>query len=127
MNNRLSVQSQLSIGISVFKDLRELNQIYVDKTDLIYDLAKDYAFYFLSRPRRFGKSLLISTIESLFRDGTKYFKGLAIADKWQDENYPVIHLDFPPADCLRILPNLDVALRICFFLHVTMQDLFSPK
>ncbi len=94
MNNRLSVQSQLSIGISVFKDLRELNQIYVDKTDLIYDLAKDYSFYFFTRPRRFGKSLLISTIESLFRDGTKYFKGLAIADKWQDENYPVIHLDF---------------------------------
>ena len=70
----------LPIGSADFSTLRENHEIYVDKTDLIHRMA-----FFLTRPRRFGKSLLISTLESLFRDGLRCFRGLAIEHLWQDK------------------------------------------
>jgi hypothetical protein len=87
---------KLPIGISDFKKLREENFIYVDKTQYIYKLITEGAgYYFLSRPRRFGKSLLISTLEYLFKGEKKLFKGLYIQDKWNwEEIYPVIRIDF---------------------------------
>lgn len=86
----------LSLYNSQFSSIRELNRIYVDKTDLIYELAKPEAgrWYFLSRPRRFGKSLLISTFADLFKNGLKNFAGLKLADHWRDQTYKVLHLDF---------------------------------
>ena len=66
-----------------FTALRRNGKIYVDKTAMIYDLAFTEDKYFISRPRRFGKTLLISTLESLFRYGLRDFKGLAIADSDQ--------------------------------------------
>lgn len=84
----------LPLGRSTFSTLRLRNAIYVDKTPLIYQLAQADAKIFLARPRRFGKSLLISTFESLFRDGLKHFHGLAIEKLWDDKTYPVIRLDF---------------------------------
>ncbi len=85
----------LPLGTSDFSCLREFSQIYVDKTELIYSLASERRKIFLSRPRRFGKSLLISTFESLFRDGLKYFKGLSIEKLWKDQGqYRVVTLDF---------------------------------
>lgn len=70
---------QLPIANSSFTSIRNLEQIYVDKTALIYELARfNTSQYFLARPRRFGKSLLVSTLESLFKDGLKMFHGLAI-------------------------------------------------
>lgn len=70
---------ELPIPNPSFTSIRQLNQLYVDKTSLIYELARfNSRQYFLARPRRFGKSLLISTLESLFRDGLKMFHGLAI-------------------------------------------------
>ncbi|WP_298745154.1 AAA family ATPase [uncultured Sutterella sp.] len=86
----------LSLYNSQFASIRELNRIYVDKTDLVYELAKPEAgrWYFLSRPRRFGKSLLISTFAELFRNGLKNFAGLKIADLWRDQTCKVLHLDF---------------------------------
>lgn len=86
--------SSLPIGISDFSILRQEKRIYVDKTVALDELVREQGFYFLSRPRRFGKSLLINSIESLFRDGVKYFKGLYIEKKWHDRCYSVIHLDF---------------------------------
>ena len=85
----------LPLGVQIFAELRQANLIYVDKTALIYNLVKaKKGFYFLSRPRRFGKSLLLSTFESLFRFGLRDFKGLAIEKLWyEDKTYPVIHLD----------------------------------
>ena len=81
-----------------FEELRSLNQIYVDHTDLIYEFAYLDGPNFLSRPRRFGKSLLISTLESLFSHGTKFFKGLKIEKLWEERElgntYKVIRLDF---------------------------------
>jgi hypothetical protein len=86
---------KLPIGISDFKKLREENFIYVDKTKYIYKLITEGGgYYFLSRPRRFGKSLLISTIGYLFEGRKELFKGLYIEDKWDWNNvYPVVRID----------------------------------
>ena len=75
----------LPIGSADFSALRENHEIYVDKTDLIHRMACSRESFFLTRPRRFGKSLLISTLESLFRDGLRCFRGLAIEHLWQDK------------------------------------------
>jgi len=86
---------KLPIGISDFKKLIEGNYIYVDKTKYIYDLVNNGGYIFLSRPRRFGKSLLLSTIEYLYESQKELFKGLYIEDKWDwNEKYPVIRVDF---------------------------------
>ena len=84
----------LPLGSSSFVLLRQNNQIYVDKTALLYALCCHRAKIFIARPRRFGKSLLLSTIESLFKDGLQYFEDLAIASKWTDKTYTVFRLDF---------------------------------
>ena len=80
------------IGIQDFKSLRKDSYLYIDKTDLIYQLVKTGCYYFLSRPRRFGKSLLISTLEAYFSGRKELFRGLAI-DKLEKECkvYPVLH------------------------------------
>jgi hypothetical protein len=84
----------LPIGISTFSEIIENNYVYVDKTKEIHDMVTTGKIYFLSRPRRFGKSLLISTLESLFKGEEKLFKNLYIYDKWNwEDKYPVIHLD----------------------------------
>jgi len=86
---------KLPIGISDFKELIQGNYIYVDKTEYIYKLVKTGKYYFLSRPRRFGKSLLISTIEYLFKGEKELFRGLYIEDKWEwSKVYPIIRIDF---------------------------------
>jgi len=82
------------IGIQTFAKIREGGYVYVDKTKLVYDLVNQGDFYFLSRPRRFGKSLLVSTLDAYFQGRRDLFKGLAIDSletKW--EQYPVLHLD----------------------------------
>lgn len=84
----------LPLGTSDFSSLRNNGEIYVDKTDLIYRLAQNRGKIFLARPRRFGKSLLVSTFESLFKKGLEDFKGLAIEKLWSDQTYPVVRLDF---------------------------------
>lgn len=83
------------IGIQDFESIINGGYVYVDKTDLIYRLVTDGKIYFLSRPRRFGKSLLVSTLEAYFRGRKDLFKGLAI-DSLETEwaEYPVFHIDF---------------------------------
>ncbi|KAK3582346.1 hypothetical protein CHS0354_023889 [Potamilus streckersoni] len=83
----------LSIGIQDFETLRKSNRVYVDKTDLIFKLMNDTGVYFLSRPRRFGKSLLLSTMEMLALGRKDLFKDLWIEDKWDwEKKYPVIRI-----------------------------------
>ena len=83
------------IGIQDFEDLRNNNYIYVDKTALIYQLVNTNKIYFLSRPRRFGKSLLVSTLHAYFRGKKDLFQGLAMERLEKEWNvYPVLHLDF---------------------------------
>lgn len=85
----------LPLGTSSFEALREAGEIYVDKTDFIFQLASKRRKLFLARPRRFGKSLLISTLESLFRHGLAYFRDLKIEKLWKEERtYTVVRLDF---------------------------------
>ena len=82
------------IGIQNFGKIRQGGYVYVDKTDLIYQIAQTGGYYFLSRPRRFGKSLLISTMESYFQGEKELFEGLAIEKLEKDWTaYPVLHLD----------------------------------
>jgi len=81
-------------GVQVFSDLRKNYDVYVDKTMHIYNMASRYNTVFLSRPRRFGKSLLCSTIESLFKNEKELFEGLAITNTdWDWETHPVIYID----------------------------------
>lgn len=83
------------IGIQNFEDLRNNDCVYIDKTELIYRLTHTNKIYFLSRPRRFGKSLLISTLEAYFQGKKELFKGLAmdrLEKEW--ELYPIFHMDF---------------------------------
>ncbi len=83
------------IGIQNFEDLRNNNNVYVDKTELIYRLANTNKVYFLSRPRRFGKSLLVSTLDAYFRGKKDLFQGLAMERLEKEWNvYPVLHIDF---------------------------------
>ncbi|MBR6197252.1 MAG: ATP-binding protein [Bacteroidaceae bacterium] len=85
----------LPIGIQSFESLRKEEFLYVDKTELIYKMIKGGHYYFLSRPRRFGKSLLMSTIHAVFDGKRELFEGLAIADKSDMDwaKHPVLHLD----------------------------------
>lgn len=83
------------IGIQDFASIINDGFVYVDKTDMVYELTKDKGVYFLSRPRRFGKSLLVSTIKYYFEGRHDLFKGLKIESlekKW--ETYPVFEIDF---------------------------------
>ena len=85
---------KLPIGIQTFEGIRKDNYLYVDKTALIWRMANLGKPYFLSRPRRFGKSLLISTFDAYFQGKKELFDGLAIEQletKW--EQHPVLHLD----------------------------------
>ncbi|MDR1230897.1 MAG: ATP-binding protein [Spirochaetaceae bacterium] len=89
---------KLPIGIQDFEDLRRKGFVYVDKTEYVWKLATEGKPYFLSRPRRFGKSLLLTTLKAYFQGKKELFDGLAIANReteWRE--YPVIHLDFNPS------------------------------
>ncbi len=85
----------LPLGIQDFRRIREENCYYVDKTPLIHQLIAGGGYYFLSRPRRFGKSLLLDTLRELFSGNEELFRGLAIHDKWDwRQNHPVVSLSF---------------------------------
>ena len=83
------------IGIQTFERIRKEDKFYVDKTEYVYRMTHtDGTYFFLSRPRRFGKSLLVSTFESYFEGKKELFEGLAIEKlekEWKE--YPVLHFD----------------------------------
>ncbi|MGB9600687.1 MAG: AAA family ATPase, partial [Myxococcota bacterium] len=73
----------------------KIRSVYIDKIEHIYNLTQSGKYYFLSRPRRFGKSLLIDTIHCLFEGRKELFEGLFIYDRWDwSKKFPVIHIDF---------------------------------
>ncbi|MBR4985723.1 MAG: ATP-binding protein [Proteobacteria bacterium] len=107
------------IGIQTFEKLRELNAIYVDKTDQVYRLATTGKYFFLARPRRFGKSLLISTFKAYFEGRKDLFDGLAIASLEKDwQQFPVLHLSLSKK---RIVKTEDVGI----LLDSVLRDLES--
>jgi len=84
---------KLPIGIQDFSEIIKNSYLYIDKTEYVYRLLQG-KYYFLSRPRRFGKSLLISTLRELFSGNKDLFNGLWIYDKIEWKKYPVIHISF---------------------------------
>ena len=104
----------LPIGIQDFEKLRNGNYVYVDKTQFVYELAKTSTPYFLSRPRRFGKSLLLSTLEYYFLGKKDLFKGLAIEKLEKDwTEYPVLKISFGSGSYEtkdKLLSNIDFIL-----------------
>jgi len=101
---------KLPIGIQDFEKLRSGGYVYIDKTKLLYDLVSRGSYFFLSRPRRFGKSLFLSTLKAFFEGKKELFEGLAIASKedvgWK--KHPVLHLDLNTEkyDCAEALENV---------------------
>ena len=120
------------IGIQSFEKIRTGGFVYVDKTALIYRLAASGQYYFLSRPRRFGKSLLVSTMEAYFSGRKDLFEGLAMESLEKDwTEYPVLHLDLtgsPYTELSQLKINLDQHLRNWESLYnvtVVSEDLSS--
>ncbi|UQB43345.1 AAA family ATPase [Thiomicrospira microaerophila] len=86
---------KLPIGIQTFSEIREEDYVYIDKTGLAYELLQSYKYVFLSRPRRFGKSLFLDTLRNIFEGNKDLFAGLAIEDRWDwSVSYPVIQISF---------------------------------
>ena len=86
---------KLPIGIQTFRKIIEGDYIYIDKTDIALDMIESYQYVFLSRPRRFGKSLFLDTLHNIFEGNKNLFEGLNIYDRWDfDDTYPVIRIDW---------------------------------
>lgn len=114
-----TTKTVLPLGYTDFTLLRQNNAVYVDKTDLVYELASEVSHVFLARPRRFGKSLLTSTFESLFSHGLRDFHGLTIEKHWDDRTYNVVHLDF--FRC-KLFNNIEEFLQK---FHSTLRNAFA--
>ncbi len=92
LNNKFK---KLPIGIQTFTEIIEEGYYYVDKTEFVYKLFSNKKYYFLSRPRRFGKSLFLSTLKSAFKAQKEYFKGLYLENNWDwSKKYPVLYVSF---------------------------------
>ncbi len=101
---------KLPIGIQTFSKIREEGYIYIDKTEEAFELVTNFTYVFLSRPRRFGKSLFVDTLKELFEGNKKLFEGLYIYDKWNwDEKYPVIKISWDGKN--RTIKDLESTLR----------------
>ena len=89
------MKQKLPIGLQSFREIRNNDFLYVDKTEDIFRLVDQGKYYFLSRPRRFGKSLLLSTIKELFQGRRELFEGLWVEERWNwEEQHPVVHIGF---------------------------------
>jgi hypothetical protein len=85
----------LPLGLQDFRTIRECDFIYVDKTRFIFDLVTKPSAYFLSRPRRFGKSITLSTLKVLYNGSRSFFSGLWIESRWDwSKVHPVVHFNF---------------------------------
>ena len=121
------------IGIQDFEDLRNNDYIYVDKTALIYQRVNTNKIYFLSRPRRFGKSLLVSTLEAYFLGKKELFNGLDMEQLEKDWTvYPVLHIDFSgskymEAESLRASINVQLLLWENVYGRQEGEDTFSLR
>jgi len=117
-------RKKLPIGIQTFREIREEDHYYIDKTGFALQLIDEGKYYFLSRPRRFGKSLLIDTLAELFEGNEPLFRGLAAHDRWDwSRCYPVIHISFG-GGVLQSREALDI--RIDSLLHANAERLGLP-
>ncbi|MDP2752248.1 MAG: AAA family ATPase, partial [Rhodocyclaceae bacterium] len=106
------IRKKLPIGIQTFRELREEGHYYVDKTPIALKLIEEGKCYFLSRPRRFGKSLFLDTLKELFEGHESLFKGLHAETRWNWAiKYPVIKLSFG-SGVLRNRAELDEQIAV---------------
>ena len=116
----------LPLSRQSFRDLRKDNCIYVDKTQHIYNLCTQGKMFFLSRPRRFGKSVLLSTMEELFMGSKDLFTNTWIADKWDwTQKNPVIHISFTSVDYEE--EGLKVGIRTTLLDYYTKNELIPRE
>jgi hypothetical protein len=109
----------LPLGISTLSKLLDNNCVYVDKTEYAYNLTSQSGGFFLSRPRRFGKSLFVDTLKEIFEGNQKLFEGLYIHNKWDwTKKYPVIKFDFAEG-MLKSRKDLDEKISEILFLNET--------
>ena len=88
------IERKYPIGIQNFGEVRREGYAYVDKTALMWKMVSEGKYYFLSRPRRFGKSLMVSTLEAFFSGKRELFKGLYVDSvQWDWQQYPILHID----------------------------------
>ena len=121
----MSTARKYPVGIQTFSRLREEGYLYIDKTDLVWKMTKESPFVFLSRPRRFGKSLLTTTLEAYFKGQKELFEGLKIMDletEW--EQYPVIHVDLSTA---KNKPSSEELQRSLSLLLEPIEETFGSK
>ncbi len=121
-------ERKLPVGIQDFQDLREKGFVYVDKTAILWELVHSGKPYFISRPRRFGKSLLLSTMKAYFQGKKELFKGLAIEEleaqleePWQE--YPVLHLDLN-AEKYNTIEDLEQRLNLML---TNLAEIYGSK
>lgn len=126
-----NLQRRYPVGIQTFSEIVKGGYVYVDKTDLVWNLTRLSKYVFLSRPRRFGKSLLSSTLRSYFEGRKELFEGLKIMQLEQEwETYPVLHLDMSLAKCQenaeQLFETLKWILRPYADVYGRGDDEFSP-
>jgi len=125
-------RKKLPIGIQSFGDIRdpEENYVYIDKTGIAFQMIESGKYYFLSRPRRFGKSLFTDTLSEIFKGHKDYFKGLYIYDKWNwDEKFPVVEISFSSGglkdvESIKIVIN-KILERNCQKLGIDKEECYS--
>ncbi len=111
---------KLPIGISTLKTILEEDYLYIDKTKVAMDLIQNGQYYFLSRPRRFGKSLFLDTLRTIFDGDKEIFKGLYIYDKYEFVKHPIIRISFNSG---RFKTVDDFNQRIYEILRINQRDL----
>ncbi|WP_338766814.1 AAA family ATPase [Bernardetia sp. ABR2-2B] len=112
---------KLPIGIQDFEKLRTGGFMYIDKTEKIFDLVDGAGYYFLSRPRRFGKSLLVSTLKEIFSGKRELFDDLWIEDKIEWKKFPVLHFSFTEIDYKKL--GLEKAIEENLFYHASLFEI----
>lgn len=113
------------VGIQTFSEIRKGEYVYIDKTDLVWKLTHEAKYIFLSRPRRFGKSLLSTTLDSYFQGRKELFNGLKIMELEKEwESYPVIHVDLSAA---KRQPSADELRRVLLLLLDPLIEKYGKK
>jgi len=114
---------KLPIGIQTFEKIAQDNYCYVDKTHFVQQLLNEGTYYFLSRPRRFGKSLFLSTLRAAFEGRRELFQGLFLYDNWDwNQSNPVVHISFG-SGVMRSVRDLEIRFSAILDNHVRLHDL----
>lgn len=128
------MKKKLPVGIQTFRDIRDPkeNYVYIDKTDIALSLIQNGRYYFLSRPRRFGKSLFLDTLSEIFQGNKGLFEGLSIYDQWDwSQQSPVVHISFASGEYNNrqdVLANINILLhKSSQAYNVEVEDIYKTQ